>query len=80
MGPGDSIYDADKSETIPVERIRAALSEYTRLFQYLEDWDNGAFTMTEQDYLSKPALLMEIRRLFKQRKADFLAPKTKGKK
>lgn len=67
--------DADNGEVVPAERIRAALRHYAPLFEYLEDWDNGAFVITEREYLNKPTQLMAIRQLFRKRKAQFLNPK-----
>jgi hypothetical protein len=58
--------EIDKSE------LYEAINEYSPAFQYLSDWDAGAFTLTHEEYLNAPNVLYQIRAIWlrEQRPGD----------
>lgn len=62
---------------ISAEYVKEALEEYSDLIKYLNDWDEGVFSVTRQEYNDIPANLIEAYKMYRVEKNNFLKEKSK---
>lgn len=71
------IIDPETNERRPVDRqlIEQCLAEYHEILIFLADLENGIITMNLDDYKRLPAVIMDLRRIFRQIRMEETCPK-----
>ena len=61
----------DDDNVVDTETARRCYEEWSELIQYCDDIESGLIIMTHTEYERMPAIMLQVRRIFKEKLQAF---------